>query len=282
LLAQAVELSPDGVLIVDDEGLIVYANRSIRELSGIDALVGCDVERLVPASAAARHRRRRHRYSAAPEPRPMGAGRQLLLQRADASTVPVEISLSPFHHVGASVIVTVREISDRLEAQRRLTAAHEQLALVAERERIGRDLHDVVLQHLYGMGLTAQAIAGTVDPATAERLERVVADVDRIISEVRTIVFTLGKPERAGRFGQQLADVVAEATRVLGFTPAMRLEGPVDSVLSDAIRTEMVASIREALGNVARHAHATEATVVVEIVGERVLLTVTVTYGTVT
>ena len=118
------------------------------------------------------------------------------------------------------MIAAVRDITDRLESQRRLTAAHEQLALVGERERIGRDLHDVVLQHLYGMGLSAQAIATSADPATAGKLEAVVDEVDRIISEVRTIVFTLGPGGRRGALGQELTDVVAQASRVLGFTPA--------------------------------------------------------------
>ena len=133
----------------------------------------------------------------------------------------------------------------------------------------------MVLQHLYGMGLSAQAIASSADPDVARRLEAVVDDVDRIISEVRTIVFTLGPAGRRGALGQELADVVAQASRVLGFTPGLRVEGPVDSVLSDEVRSEMVASMREALGNVARHAKATQAGVLVELVDEMVVMSVT-------
>lgn len=274
LLAHAVELAPDGVLIVDHQGTIVYANRSIVSLAGTDDLVGSNVDSLVPAAVRRHHADLRSGYNAAPQQRPMGVGFELALERQDGSTVPVEISLSPFEHGHKFVIVAVRDITDRLDNQRRLTAAHEQLALVGERERIGRDLHDVVLQHLYGMGLSAQAIASRADPDTASKLEAVVDDVDRIISEVRTIVFTLGPAGRRGVLGQDLADVVAQASRVLGFTPSLRVEGPVDSVLSDEVRTEMVASMREALGNVARHAKATKAVVVVEIVDENIVMTV--------
>ncbi|MEY2957975.1 MAG: hypothetical protein RLZZ01_543, partial [Actinomycetota bacterium] len=147
--------------------------------------------------------------------------------------------------------------------------------LVAERGRIGRDLHDVVLQHLYGMGLSVQATAAGADAATAGKLEAIIDDIDRIISEVRTIVFTLGTTGHRGALGQELADVVAQASRVLGFTPALRMDGPVESALSDEIRTEMVASMREALGNVARHARATSAQVRIEIVDDRVEMLVT-------
>ncbi len=275
LLAHAVELAPDGVLIVEHDGRIVYANRSICELAGADGLVGTNVDALVPAGTRRQHAALRDGYNAAPTQRPMGVGLELGLERRDGTTVPVEISLSPFEHGESFVIVAVRDISDRLDNQRRLNLAHEQLALVAERERIGRDLHDVVLQHLYGMGLSAQAIASKADVETAGKLEAVVDDIDRIISEVRTIVFTLGPAGRRGALGQELADVVAQASRVLGYTPALRVEGPVDSVLSDEVRAEMVASMREALGNVARHAKATQAGVVVEVVDDMVVMTVT-------
>ncbi len=274
LLTQAVELAPDGVLIVNEAGTIVYANRSIHLLTGVDDLVGTSVESLVPSRARDRHSKLRGGYARDPVPRPMGVGLDLELERADGTLVPVEISLSPLTHGGRFVVAAIRDISDRLEAQRRLNAAHEQLALVSERERIGRDLHDVVLQHLYGMGLSAQAIAATADPATAKRLETVVDEVDSIISEVRTIVFTLGPGGRRGALGQELTDVVAQASRVLGFTPALRIEGPVDTLLPDEVRTEMVASMREALGNVARHARATHASVVIGIVDDQVVMTV--------
>jgi PAS domain S-box-containing protein len=276
LLTQAVELAPDGVLIIDECGEIVYANRELQELSGYDDLVGRSVEELVPDQVRSRHEGLRGGYLAAPSQRPMGAGLELSLRRADGSAVPVEISLSPLEHDGRYVITAVRNITDRLEAQRRLTTAHEQLALVGERERIGRDLHDVVLQHLYGMGLSLQAASTTAaDTDLRRKLDEVVDDIDRIISEVRTIVFTLGTASRRGALGQELADVVAQASRVLGFTPSLRLDGPVDSALSDEVRTEMIASMREALGNVARHANASQAHILVAVEGRDVTMTVT-------
>jgi PAS domain S-box-containing protein len=274
LLTHAVELAPDGVLIVDRTGTIIYANRSMEHLAGSDDLVGAPVDRLVPSAVRDRHAALRDGYNAAPTQRPMGAGLELMLERSDGALVPVEISLSPFEHGDPYVITAVRDISDRKENQQRLATANEQLALVAERERIGRDLHDVVLQHLYGMGLSVQATASTAGAQTQTRLETIIDDIDRIISEVRTIVFTLGTAGHRGALGQELADVVAQASRVLGFTPALRMDGPVESVMSDEVRTEMVASMREALGNVARHAKASQAYVTVGVVDDAVVMTV--------
>lgn len=275
MLEQATELAPDGVLIVDAQGEIVYANQSMRTLAGSDDLVGRSVEELVPDAVRQRHARYRNAYAQSPTQRPMGSGLELGLRRADGTEIPVEISLSPFEDGGLFVIAIVRDITERRANQQRLAVAGQQLALAAERERIGRDLHDVVLQHLYGLGLSVQAIAAAADAVTAIRLEEIVQEVDHVIAEVRTIVFTLGNAANQGALGHELSNVVAQASRVLGFTPALRLEGPVDTVLSDAIRGEMVASLREALGNVARHAQASQVRVDIAVRGDRIEATVT-------
>lgn len=277
LLAHAVDQSPDGVLIVDPDGTIFFANATAMKMAGATGsdLVGTSVDALLPASMRAAHREHRRNYVARPTPRPMGSGLDLMMLRADGVEVPVEVSLSPLEHDGRTyVIAAIRDVSERTENQRRLAVAQEQLSLSSERARIGRDLHDVVLQHLYGMGLTVQAIAQGADADSAERLESIIDDVDRIISEVRTIVFTLGTTSQHGSLGQELADVMAQSSRVLGFTPALRLEGPVESVINDEIRVEMVASMREALGNVARHAEATRVEVIVEVHDGHVLMRV--------
>jgi two-component system, NarL family, sensor histidine kinase DevS len=278
LLVHAVDRSPDGVLIVDEDGVIHFANDSIAKLADRPApeFVGRSVDELVPESLRLAHREHRRSFAAAPSQRPMGSGLELMLLRRDGSLVPVEISLSPLTHEGQRyVVAAVRDVSERIESQRRLAAANEQLTLVGERARIGRDLHDVVLQHLYGMGLSVQALATSADPGVAESFEAIVDGIDRIISEVRTIVFTLGTSASHGTLGQELADVMAQASRVLGFTPSLRLEGPVESVITDDIRTEMVASMREALGNVARHAEASAVEVLVELTDGSVIMRVT-------
>ncbi|HEY3484097.1 MAG TPA: PAS domain S-box protein [Ilumatobacteraceae bacterium] len=278
LLIHAVDRSPDGIVIVDERGVIHFANESMGTLAGRDPaeFVGRSVEELVPAELRQAHAAHRSKFNEHPTQRAMGSGMELTLLRRDGAMVPVEISLSPLEHAGQRyVVAAVRDMTERRENQRRLAAATEQLMLAAERERIGRDLHDVVLQHLYGTGLALQAIGVTAGEPVAAQIDGVIDEVDDIISEVRTIVFALGTAMRRGNLGQDLADVMAQASRVLGFTPSLRLEGPVESVISDDLRGEMVASMREALGNVARHAQASAASVVVSIDGPNITMTVT-------
>lgn len=274
--SHAVEFSPDGVLVVSGDGTIVYDNAAARVLSGSDgSLVGTNVDELVPSGVRGHHHRLRNSYFSAPTQRPMGSGLELSLERRDGVEIPVEIALSPFDDAAETyVVATVRDVTERRRTAQRLAAADQQLALLDERERIGRDLHDVVLQRLYGTGLTVQAIAANADPTTSAGLDSVIDEIDRVITEVRTIVFTLGNSANRGALGQQLADVVAQANRVLGFTPTLRLTGPVESVLSDEMSVEMVASMREALGNVARHAGASRVDVTVAVEGDRVVMRV--------
>ncbi|NNE10988.1 MAG: PAS domain S-box protein [Ilumatobacter sp.] len=254
----ALDAAPDGVIVVASGGVIVYANEAMNALVGGDGPVtGRHVDELVPDAVRGQHADLRRRYEDAPTRRPMGSGLELSMRRADGTELPVEISLSPYDGAdGLYVVGVVRDVAERRENQRRLAAADRQVALLSERERIGRDLHDVVLQRLYGTGLTVQAIGAGLDSEAAARLDGVIDEIDRIIAEVRTIVFTLGNSSGRGNLGQELADVIAQSSRVLGFSPALRMEGPVESVLSDEIRVEMIASLREALGNVARHAGA--------------------------
>ncbi|MDW3213689.1 MAG: PAS domain S-box protein [Ilumatobacteraceae bacterium] len=274
--SHAVEFSPDGVLVVSKDGTIVYDNAAARALAGCDGtLVGSNVDALVPSGVRGHHHRLRNSYFSAPSTRPMGSGLELSLERLDGVEVPVEIALSPFDDDDDTyVVATVRDVTERRRDAKRLVAATQQLALLDERERIGRDLHDVVLQRLYGTGLTVQAIGAGADPSTSAGLDSVIDEIDRVITEVRTIVFTLGNSAHRGALGQDLADVVAQANRVLGFTPTLRLNGPVESVLSDEMSVEMVASMREALGNVARHADAGKADVTVAVDGDRVVMRV--------
>jgi PAS domain S-box-containing protein len=264
VLRAVVQASPDGLVIADADGRIVYVNAAMCEITGFgrDDLIGRSVDDLVPDSARETHGDHRAQFARAPRTRPMGRGLPLTALRKDGTEVAVEISLSPVESPGGVLtIASVRDITDRLEQSERLRSAAEMLALSTERERIARDLHDTVLQRLFGLGLDLQALGMRSDPAVTERIESAVDEIDRIIREIRTTVFTLGSAQRAGSLGADLADVIAQATRVLGFTPRLRIGGPVESLVTPEARLEMVASLREALGNVARHARATEAVV---------------------
>ncbi|MEJ3747019.1 GAF domain-containing sensor histidine kinase [Actinomycetes bacterium KLBMP 9797] len=140
----------------------------------------------------------------------------------------------------------------------------EQLVVLEDRERIARDLHDVVIQRLFATGLQLQTAAQlAVKPDVAGRIHAAVDDLDTTIRDIRAAIFELRTPMSAA-LRSEIRDLVAEAADLLGFRPDLRLIGPIDSAVPDDLRPDLLAVIREALSNAARHAGATAIQVTVE------------------
>ena len=149
----------------------------------------------------------------------------------------------------------------------RLHARVADLALIEERDRIARDLHDNVIQGLFATGLSLQgaAVRARDVPEVAVRIEAAVDEIDGIIRRIRTTIFELHPPTFGGRsLRREALDICAEAARGLAFDPEVRFDGPVDTVASDKVGEHAAAALREMLANVARHAEATTATVEIE------------------
>ncbi len=262
-LARALlESSPDGLLLVDPDGIIVLANPSAATIFGLehDDLVGRAVEDLVPEEVRPDHEGFRRRYSDDPASRSMGTGLRLFAQHPVGGLFPVEISLSPVVLTDAAnrevvhTIATVRDVSEREETQARV-------ALMQDRERIARDLHDMVIQRLFAAGMSLQAVSGSTDRALVdERITTTIDDLDDTIREIRATIFHLGQPPERPPFGEQLVQLVIERSEHLGFEPEIRLTGDVDE-LPDYVATQLIATLREGLSNIARHAGATAARV---------------------
>ncbi len=159
----------------------------------------------------------------------------------------------------------------------RLSARVAALSLVEDRERIAADLHDTVIQRLFATGLGLQGVVRTIDdPAAAGSIHRAVDDLDETIRQIRSTIFALQSPRVPGRtLADEVARLVSEASASLGFRPTLRLEGPVDHRVDDAIGAQLLAVLREALSNVVRHAGASVVTVTVEVSGAELITTVT-------
>ncbi|MFJ8601001.1 GAF domain-containing protein [Streptomyces shenzhenensis] len=161
-------------------------------------------------------------------------------------------------------------------AERRQDA--QEIAVLKDRDRIARDLHDLAIQRLFATGMTLQSAGRFIEHAEASaRVLRAVDDLDETIKIIRSTIFGLRAREGAGHGGGLRARVVrvaGEAAPVLGFAPSVRMEGLVDTDVPRDIADHVVAVLSEALTNVARHAHADRAEVVLTADGREVRLTV--------
>ncbi|MEH3034160.1 MAG: GAF domain-containing sensor histidine kinase [Aeromicrobium erythreum] len=139
-----------------------------------------------------------------------------------------------------------------------------QLAVYEDRDRIGRDLHDLVIQRLFAVGLSLQGMTRHVnDDAGRERLVQAVDDLDRTIADIRRTIFDLGRTVAASSLRQDLEQVVDEAAALLGFEPRLVITGRLDTV-SDVVAAHLLHVVREQLSNVVRHAHARHVDVILD------------------
>lgn len=142
-------------------------------------------------------------------------------------------------------------------------AGQQRLAVLEDRARIARDLHDHVIQRLFAAGLSVQSAATMLGESDIGlRLGRIVGDIDDTIRQIRTSIFQLDSVDAIGSGARAaLLAVVRQVTPSLGFEPAVRFDGPVDTLVPEAVLQDIRAVVGEALTNVVKHAGATDVAV---------------------
>lgn len=150
-----------------------------------------------------------------------------------------------------------------------------EVAVYQERERLARDLHDGVIQRLFAIGLSIQGLsASAADANVAEALGAFVDDLDETIGQIRSSIFELGGAASGQGIRSRVLDMVDQLTDVVGSTPVVIFNGPVERVVNGASAEQLLAALREGLINVGRHASATSVEVRLSATDERCKLQV--------
>lgn len=204
---------------------------------------------------------------------PIGSGEGVrgvvLLVRARGGPAFTEEESEPLRGFAGQAAVAM-ELAERRDDA-------EQIALLEDRDRIARDLHDLAIQRLFATGMTLQSAGRFIEhEGAAERVLRAVDDLDETIKLIRSTIFGLRSRDDAVGQGLRARAVRAagEAAPVLGFAPALRMEGLLDTEVPRETADHVVAVLSEALANVARHARARHADIRLAAADGEVRLTV--------
>jgi signal transduction histidine kinase len=133
----------------------------------------------------------------------------------------------------------------------------ERLAVLEDRDRIGRELHDVVIQRLFAVGLGLQSVARVAEPPmVASRIEEAVDDLDATIKDIRRSIFALATSNATHDIQAEVSRLVERAAATLKFRPSLTFEGPIRTMVTDDLAPDLLAVLTEALSNASRHAEA--------------------------
>jgi PAS domain S-box-containing protein len=189
----------DGVVIVDQLGTIVFANRRVCQMFAVQLvdILGRPIEILLRVGDRATHERHRARYAANPTVREMGSGLNICGVRGDGATIDLDIHLKPVTELGVTVAsVRARERTHQSNVQH----------VLLTREREARALLDLVVQRLYGISLSLDALpasTGSISPHI-DYSNDLISDT---IEMIRANAFVHTPPD------QHLAMTQAELTR---------------------------------------------------------------------
>jgi len=216
---------------------------------------------------------------AAPWPVPVSTGAALIAPLATSGTVQGLLIVAHRQggatfddHLDVNLLSTFAGQAALALERARHQEERELFVVLEDRERIARDLHDVVIQRLFATGLHLQSAARlAARPEVGTRINAAVDDLDATIRDIRSAIFELRTPVNAALRAEIRATVDAAAAS-LGFRPELRMDGPIDSAVPDDVRPDLLAVLREALSNAVRHARASAVEVHIEVGDRRLRL----------
>jgi PAS domain S-box-containing protein len=258
---ELLDSAPDGFIVVDGAGLIVFANKTVERLFGYEPhlLIGQPVNTLIPQRLHEAHHEHRMSYVQDPKVRPMGLGLDLVGMRRDGSEFPLEISLSPLQTQAKTFYTAIiRDISERKTLEDQRQALEVELETERERDRIAMDLHDGIMQDIYAATLGLELALDTdEEPSeTDQSIERVIDQLHTVVRNIRSYIFDL----RPREFNGSLTEAVTSLANEFQQNSQVPTDVEVVGNASPSLTTSMtVYSItHECLSNIQRHAAATQ------------------------
>jgi len=200
---------------------------------------------------------------------PAGEGQGVIL----LSRPPASVGYSRTDVEMSAVFGTQMSLALELASVHRM---REEQAVLGDRDRIARDLHDLVIQRLFAAGLSMQSLRRfTSDPIALDRINAVTTELDDTIRELRDTIYSLrGMAQDTMTLSSRILAVIKEGAQGLAFAPRIRLSGPIDAPLADDLSGSLLAVISEGLSNAARHSQASAIDISVDARPDRIKLVI--------
>ncbi|MEI5672220.1 MULTISPECIES: GAF domain-containing protein [unclassified Nocardioides] len=164
-------------------------------------------------------------------------------------------NVDAFHAVDAALPAAFAEQAALALQVARHREDQQKLAVLEDRDRIGRDLHDLVIQRLFAIGLGLQGAGRRVDqPEVAAKLDTAVDDLDATIRDIRRSIFALSSADESTDLQSEMTRIVDRAAANLEQRPTLTFRGPVRTRITPRVAPHLLAVLGEALSNAVRHA----------------------------
>lgn len=267
------DAAPDATVVINEEGVILLINKQLENIFGYSRaeLIGKTIRTLIPERFHKIHAQHRTRYFREPRVRPMGTGLTLHGRRSDGTEFPVEISLSPLKtQDGMLAIAAVRDITERIEAERKMRQLATLLSEAEQREqqRISQILHDDLQQRLFAIKAQLSLLNNAYTQKDWQTLETALFEMDRGLTESISATRDLSRDlSPVIHQGEDLADALTRLSTQMqkqyALNVALEMDG-VKATWDENFNVVLLQAVRELLFNVVKHAETLQAAVNLE------------------
>ncbi len=275
LVSDILESAHDAVWVVDAASLrLVYANDGLVQQLGYRRrdLMGIPAGLIAPEFADGTLRPLLSRLQADTS---RSIVHRMDLRRADGTGLPVEVRTQAVARRTAGTngsggpgayVSVARDLGDRAQEEMARHEADVAAELAEERARIGRDLHDGVIQRIFAAAMAVQALGARVAGAGLDSdVAHIVGELDGCVHDLRSVVEGITPGDAVdGCLRGGLMEVLVEQSSALALRPTVRFNGDLECIDGERLH-HIVAIFREALSNIARHAHASRVDVLAEV-----------------